>query len=58
MLRALGSTGAPSDPNATTKMEYVCPNTSPVSVSSVVVVSIVLEPLLPAAVWVLNPDRH
>ena len=26
-------------------------NTSPVSVSSVVVVSVVLEPLLPAAVW-------
>ena len=49
LLWALGSTGTPSGPNATTKMEYVCPNTSPVSVSSVVVV--VLEPLLPAAVW-------
>ena len=53
LLLPLGSTGSPSVPKATTKMEYASPSVSPVSVSSVLLVVPPLSLLLtPAdAVW-------
>ena len=49
LLWLLGNTGAPSSPKATTKMEYVSPSVSPVSVSSVLLVFPPLSLLLTPA---------
>ena len=38
LLCPLGTTGAPFSPKPTTKMEYVSPSISPISVSSVMLV--------------------
>lgn len=50
LLWLLGSTGAPSAPNATTKTMYVSSSVSPDSVSSVLLVFPPLSLLLPTAV--------